>query len=275
MGRLFNDISNYIPFGKSVIQRRMSYKVGFFMRIVGGLIQVLIMYYLWVAIFNSSSSSIINGFNSSEIIVYVIMSYITSQIINVSMDWTISDDIITGSIATNLIKPISYEKRILSESIGQVVLNLSTISLPLWICFYIYKFISEGQMPPDIINILLYILSVILGYVVMFLFNFIFSISAFFVTYIWGFMMAKGILIKFFSGELIPIVFFPVALQGVLKYLPFSAMNYTPVMVYMGKLPQNELLFSLGIQLVWIIVLYIIFRLLWKKAIERVTVMGG
>ena len=65
MGRLFNDISNYIPFGKSVIQRRMSYKVGFFMRIVGGLIQVLIMYYLWVAIFNSSSSSIINGFNSS------------------------------------------------------------------------------------------------------------------------------------------------------------------------------------------------------------------
>lgn len=275
MRKILSDISNYVPFGRSVIQARMSYKVGFFMRIVGGLIQVLIMYYLWLAIFNSSSSDTINGFTSSEMIIYVIMSYITAQLISISNEWAIADDILTGSIATNLIKPIKYEKRILSESIGQVVLNVCTISIPVWICFYLYRFIAYKETPPSLSNILLFLVSAIFGFIIMFLFNFIFSISAFYVTYIWGFMLCKSIVINFFSGQLIPIVFFPKAMQGILKYLPFSGMNYTPVMIYMGKLSMNEILFSIGVQVVWIVILFLLYKILWGKAIKRVTVMGG
>lgn len=70
MKNLFSDMEEYFPFARSVIQRRMSYKIGFLMRIVGGLLQVLIMYYLWMAIFNSSPNGQIKGFTSSEMVVY-------------------------------------------------------------------------------------------------------------------------------------------------------------------------------------------------------------
>lgn len=65
MENLLKGISEYLPFTKGVIQRQMSYKIGFFMRTIGGLIQVLIMYYLWMAIFNSSPTGDINGFTFS------------------------------------------------------------------------------------------------------------------------------------------------------------------------------------------------------------------
>lgn len=275
MRSMSKGISKYTPFLKSTIQARMSYKFDFFMRIFGGLIQLMILYYLWMAIFNSSKTGVIEGFSSAEMIVYIIMTFITSQIINISIEWEIAEDIDRGDIAINLIKPISYEKKILAQSLGNVLINLVTISLPIWIIFYGYKVIKLGEELPNIENILLFILSLILGYLVMFLFNFIFAISAFFVTYIWGFMMCKEVIITFLSGQLIPIVFFPEVLQNILKYLPFSAMNYTPVMIYMGKMSTDEMFFNIGIQCIWLVILLITFRVLWSKAMKRVTVVGG
>lgn len=70
-------------------------------------------------------------------------------------------------------------------------------------------------------------------------------------------------------------IFFPLVLQGVLKYLPFSALNYTPVMIYMGKFNTNEIIFSIGVQVVWLIIFYVALKVLWKRAIKRLTVLGG
>lgn len=275
MKSLFVDISEYFPFARSVIQRRMSYKIGFVMRIIGGLLQVLIMYYLWMAIFNSSVTGQIKGFTSDEMVVYIIMSYITSQVININIEGIISFEIRDGSIAVNLIRPISYKKRILAESLGEVLLRSATVLLPLWIGFVIYKFASIRELPPNIGTILLFLLSLLLGYMIMFLFNFIFGLSAFFVTYIWGFMLCKGVILKFFSGELIPIIFFPSAVQKVLQYLPFSSINYTPVMIYMEKFTVNELVSALLIQIIWVVILFVAMNVLWKSAIKRLTVLGG
>ena len=275
MKRLLSDIEEYFPFTKSVIQRRMSYKIGFFMRIIGGLLQVLIMYYLWMAIFNSSISEEIKGFTSSEMVIYIVISYITSQIINITIEGTVASEIRDGSVAVNLIRPISYKKRVFSESLGEVLLRCITIILPLWSGFLIYRFITVRELPPNIGTIVLFLISLLLGYMIMFLFNFIFGLSAFFVTYIWGFMICKGVILRFFSGELIPIVFFPDAVQKALQYLPFSAINYTPVMIYMGKFTKDQLISALFVQAIWVIILFLLMNILWKSAIKRLTVLGG
>lgn len=275
MKNLFNGMEEYFPFARSVIQRRMSYKIGFLMRIVGGLLQVLIMYYLWMAIFNSSTNGQIKGFTSSEMVVYIIISYITAQVININIEGTIAYEIRDGSVAVNLIRPISYKKRVFAESLGEVLLRSLTTLLPLWIGFLVYRFVTIKELPPNIGTVLLFLLSLFLGYMIMFLFNFIFGLSAFFVTYIWGFMVCKGVILRFFSGELIPIVFFPSAVQKVLQYLPFSSINYTPVMIYMEKFTMNELISALCVQVVWVAILFVLMNVLWQSAIKRLTVLGG
>ncbi len=107
------------------------------------------------------------------------------------------------------------------------------------------------------------------------MFDFCFGMIAFFTTYIFGLLMVQEALLKFLTGELIPLSFFPGAVQKVFDFLPFSSMVYTPVMIYLGKYNNKELAFVLGRQAAWVIILYLLGSLIWKKVTRRLVVLGG
>ena len=107
------------------------------------------------------------------------------------------------------------------------------------------------------------------------LFDFCFGMVAFFTTYIFGMLMAKTALLSFLTGQLIPLSFFPEAVQRAFDFLPFSSMIYAPVMVYLGKYQGTELLFILGRQFVWVVILYLLGSYIWKRVTNRLVVLGG
>ena len=124
-------------------------------------------------------------------------------------------------------------------------------------------------------NILLYILSIVMSLGIYLLFDFCFGMIAFTTTYMFGMNMAKNALLGFLSGQLIPISFFPEAVQTVFAFLPFSSMVYTPVMIYLGKYVGGELLFVLARQAFWVVFLYAFGSFLWSKITKRLIVLGG
>ena len=58
-------------------------------------------------------------------------------------------------------------------------------------------------------------------------------------------------------------------------FLPFSSMIYTPVMIYLEKYSQKELAFVLFRQAAWVVLLYVLGSLIWKKVTSRLVVLGG
>ena len=50
---------------------------------------------------------------------------------------------------------------------------------------------------------------------------------------------AKYWLIELLSGLLIPMSFFPMAVQVILAWLPFEHIAYTPLQIYLGKLDSR------------------------------------
>lgn len=270
-----NIISEYWPFAKSEIQRNLAYRLSFFMNVLGGILQVIIIYYLWLAIFNSSGSQDINGFSRVEMVTYIFISFITSRAIAQNIDDFIGFEVKHGDVAMNLIRPIDYMKRVGAISVGNLILQTVIIFIPLWITFIIFRFFVLGEALPSIFTLMWFFLSLLLSFIILFLMNFCFGLTSFFVTYIWGVQVCKNALIKMLSGEIIPLVFFPVWLQSIFKILPFGSLNYTPVMIYMEKYKGNEVINSILIQLAWVIVLYLIMKWCWKKAILRLTIMGG
>ena len=107
------------------------------------------------------------------------------------------------------------------------------------------------------------------------MFDFCFGMIAFFTTYIFGLSMAKEALLSFLTGQLIPISLFPVAIQKVFEYLPFSSMIYTPVMIYLGKYTGQELMFVLLKQAAWVAILYALGNIIWNRVTKRLVVLGG
>ena len=64
---------------------------------------------------------------------------------------------------------------------------------------------------------------------------------------------------------------------GVIAYcLPFQAMYNTPSAIYSGMFASDrEVLLHLGLQVLWIVFFLLVNKLLWKKALNRVTIFGG
>lgn len=265
----------YWPFAKSEIQRALAYRISFFGYILGDILQIVVAFYLWAAIFNSSTNSTINGFTKNDMIVYVVMSFITAMTIGSGTEWVVAGEVQSGEIAINLIRPINYKLRLIAQSIGSITWQFIAIFLPIWIGMVGIRYFTLGELPPSIGTIGIYLLSLIFSFTIWFLFNFCFGLMAFFVTYIWGLNVFKETVVKFVSGAIIPIIFFPMWFQNFLVFLPFGSINYTPVMIYLNKYTGYETLKVLGIQVIWIIILYLLSNYFWGKAIKKLTIMGG
>lgn len=265
----------YFPFSKNAIQSIMSYRLDFFMVTIGFLISVFVNYYLWNAIFRSSGKSTLAGFTLSQMIIYIFMIEVTSRLIRSNTDFIVGTEVREGNIAMNLIKPVNYKLRLLFEAAGNIIQQAVTGAIPLWIVLVLVRFFTLGETPPSIGTIGIYLISIVMSFLLMFLFNFCFGLLAFYTTSVWGMRLSKAALLGIMSGQLIPLAFFPLAVQKVLMWLPFSSMLYTPVMIYIGKINGFEALTSLGIQLLWIVIFAILSSWGWNRAIKRLTILGG
>ena len=263
----------YLPFVSNEIKAAMAYKYAFFITLLSRFLTAIVTYYLWSAIYASSPSPVLAGFTAQEMSAYVIVNFLTTTIVAASSGgiWQMARDITDGSIAMNLLKPINYQGICISRSLGSLVVDSLVYGLP-----FLIIFAMTGLLPvPGVTTVLLYIASILLSFLVLYFFSFCFATLAFYTTYYFGINLAKDVLVQFFSGSLIPLAFFPPAIGDVLRILPFASVNYTPVMIYLGKVSGREALLSIGLQAVWIAVLWGLGQLIWRHVTKRLIILGG
>lgn len=265
----------YMPFAANELKRQLAYKGAFYLFIFISLFGSFISYFLWMAIYGSSENQILGGLTKNEMVVYVFMVYVTSSLVTISISDWVSDDVVKGTVAMNLIKPMDYRASLISRALGDVVYRFLFPGVFIWIGLEVYKVSVLGMPLTDWKHILLYIISCIMSFLIYVLFDFCFGMIAFFTTYIFGMLMAKEALLSFLTGQLIPLAFFPAGVQKVFDFLPFSSMVYTPVMIYLGKYQGNELLFVLVRQFAWVVILYVLGNIIWKRVTKRLVVLGG
>lgn len=265
----------YMPFASNELKQQLAYKGAFYLFILADIFGVFISYYLWMAIYGSSEKPALGGLTQNEMIVYVFMAYVTASIDLASISTRVSEDVVKGTVAMNLIKPIDYRLSLISIALGDLIYHFLVPSVFIWIGLEIYKVTVLGLAPVTVDRVLLYLLNVMMSFLIYVLFDFCFGMIAFFTTYIFGMQMAKGALLSFLTGHLIPISFFPLSIQKVFEFLPFSSMIYTPVMIYLGKYTGNMLIFVLVRQMAWVVFLYLAGSLIWKKVTQRLVVLGG
>ena len=77
------------------------------------------------------------------------------------------------------------------------------------------------------------------------------------------------------SGSLLPLEFFPEALRGVLRALPFAAISDSPMRLLVGAADVSQALQAVVLQAVWLCVLYAGGRVLMQHGIRKCMVQGG
>ena len=174
-----------------------------------------------------------------------------------------------------LLKPVNTDLSYMFTELGTVFMKLVVLLIPMILGLEIYRYCATGNVMFNVGNFLLYLLSAVLAYIISFRVNLCFGFIAFYVKNLWGIGILKNSIIGFLSGSLIPLAFMPDGLRVCLEYMPFASMSYTPVMIYMGKYGTYEIIFRLGLQIVWSVLLYGLSKLIWLGAIKRLCVQGG
>ena len=57
--------------------------------------------------------------------------------------------------------------------------------------------------------------------------------------------------------------------------LPFQGMIHTPLLIYLGAAGERELWAALLLQAAWVLILGVLVRLLWARALRAAEMHGG
>jgi ABC-2 type transport system permease protein len=274
-------LNRYIPFAKAGMKGFLAYKAQVFLWLFISLIEVLFVVFLYHAIYRNSPdgiNSVINGFTFSEMVLYMITSFVFSFVVFESdTSWNIYHDIKEGTIANTLTKPVSYRLRYLFTCFGDVFIGAIFVMLPLLVVTYSI-FIGLGLISISIsmmlINLLFFVIFLLIALVINDSICYLVGLLTFYTEHMFGLNMFKYSLQTFLSGVTIPLSY--MGIFGVIfSYTPFAFLNSTPVLIIMGKVEITRILLYLGVAIFWLVIIEVFNKLLFNHCIKKVTVQGG
>ena len=261
---------SYFPIARATYMIGIVYRFGFLFTIVGNIVYLGVAYYLWKSIYSFSDT--IRGLTFNETFLYVGLGSAIFILLKTYADWFIHYEIREGIIANYLTKPLDFQLYNLFANLGSFVLNLTAITLP---TVLLLVFVFKVKMTIGA-GLFLFPISLLLAFLISFSIDYFIGLMGFYSESVWGLSTTKEIIVTVFSGALIPLQFFPEAMQRVLFWLPFQAIYHTPIMM-LTKPDQSISVFlpMMAVQLAWAIILFIAARLFYNQAIKVLRIAGG
>lgn len=259
----------YFAFAKKSFLGRSAYRFNHWMSIFNTCLQIFIFWGIYKALYGGRAE--VDGITMSMVTTNFILSMGLGAVFYVD-DYFLPSKIGDGSISNELLRPVSFKGRMLAENAGNAVFNLLFHFVPA----LLVAVVTIGiQAPASGAMFFFFLLSALLGYGVLWTISFAAQMTAFWLINIWSLVTIKNVFINVLSGSMIPLWFMPEWMSGVLKFTPFSSIYFTPVQIYLGQLSYVQIAQKCGVQVVWIVLIYLLGNLLWMRGQKKLVVQGG
>lgn len=263
-------MSRYLAVTRGGFMLGIVYRFTFIFTLLGNIIYLGVAYYLWSSIF--THADVIRGMTFNETYLYVGLGSSVFVLLKTYTDWFIHGDIREGTIANYLIKPVDVGTYYMFSSLGLFLFNLVIITIP---TFLLLSFVFKVQFSIGP-GLLFFPFSIFLAYLITYSIDYFVGLFGFYTESVWGLSTTKEIIITVFSGALIPLQFFPEAIQKILYLLPFQAMFHTPItMITQPNQDISVLLQKILVQIFWVGFTFIAAKLFYKQAVKVLRISGG
>lgn len=246
-----------------------AYRSTFITGMLANFIQAIVLYYVWKSIF--AYQEVVNGYTWEIMRQYVFVAFLCNSVFSMGFEMSIAERIVKGDIILDLLKPLSYRGMLFFRMLGTAGMEFAATFLLVG-CIYLAV---NGTQYLNVIRIILFLISLILGMGVKFCIQYIFSLMCFYTDNSYGVTKAREILTNFFSGALIPLAMFPGILKEIVNYLPFQRIIYTPCCIFIGTFSIRDSVINILLQFIWILLLSLIGTVLGKKAFGVISMYGG
>lgn len=190
-------------------------------------------------------------------------------------DSELFNQITNGDIAYELCRPSDLYGLWYAKLIGQ---RLSGAILRCFPIILIATFLPKPyrfSLPADGISFILFLITITLALLLIVAISMLIYIFTFYTMSPTGSLLMIAVAGEFFSGLIIPVPLMPSILRKIVYLLPFRYTSDLPFRLYAGNIGLKEGLLSIGVQLVWILILVWLGRFLMKRAFKKIVVQGG
>lgn len=187
----------------------------------------------------------------------------------------IFETINNGNLAYELCRPIHIYDMWFARS---VALRLSRALLRCIPIFAVAAFLPKGYglgLPASMTAFLWFLITLIFGLLVMVALNILVYVTSLFTISGDGLRILFCSVVEIFSGQIIPLPFFPEKVQRILELNPFASMGNVPFRIYSGNLAGREMNRAIVIQALWLAALIGIGRLIGARGERKAIVQGG
>jgi ABC-2 type transport system permease protein len=258
----------YIEFAKKAFAREATYRIEVLTEIGSLVLRVYILRSLWTALYAQNAAPVNLPLHS--MITYATVAMLMSLILEVDGTRLIREKIREGTIATDLMKPISVPFYFFSDGVGQTLLH-AVLVIPSLLCALLLVHIDV----PPAATFGVFLVAFLIGYGVNFFLNFLMNSIAFWTLETFAAQLIVRWASDLLSGQIIPLTLFPGILGRIVFALPFAAIYSTPLLIYVGVIPPSQWVASIAAQLAWLILFAALSTFVWRAAANRVVIQGG
>jgi len=259
--------ATFAKFASVSFQKQITYRFDYFVAVLNGFLFVFIFTSVWKSVFAKTGPS--GGFTPESIVTYAVLAMVIR--ISFSMDdTTIYNKVRDGSVAMDLIRPVSFYAMNLAECFGYSAFHLIARGIPI---FIVSALLFGVQIPAE--QLPLAAVSLVMAYLILFMLNFATGLLSFWVIEIFPFMLLKYGLLNFLSGGIVPMDFFPAVVRPYLALLPFQHIFYTPTAILTGHVANRAAMVMIAEQAAWAAVLAGICALMWRAGRNKLVIQGG
>jgi ABC-2 type transport system permease protein len=224
---------------------------------------------LWQVTYGDTGATQLGGLTLPQMLWYLVMTEtLTLSAPRVAPE--IDQDVRTGALAVQLIRPLSYPLARLWSTLGE---RLVRFGLNLVVGAAI-ALLLVGPIAFSVGGLLLFLLALPFAFTLDFLGQFLIGMGAFWLEDTSGLLLIYSRITMILGGMLIPLELFPQAVQPWLRALPFSSIIYGPARMFVH--PDAAFLRDLIVrQGLAIVVLAGAVALVYRAGIRRIHANGG
>ena len=259
----------YLGIGIAQIKTRLAYSSSIWANILMNTSLMVVMVYFWQAVYAGQAE--IKGQSLEETINYILLARMLVGFTNTNLFLLMSHLLYKGLIVIELLRPLDFQTRCFAIVLGRWTVELC-FSLPIWL---IISKLYGLKLPNEPLAYLYFLLSLLLGMAIIFLFDWILACALFSTLDPWGMKWLRDAIATFLGGAFIPLSFMPIWLRNIAEVFPFSQVIFVPVAFLSGTTPLSAAPKVFLIQVCWLVGLYFLSRLVFTVVIRKVTVQGG
>lgn len=254
----------------ATISQQLAYVKGAYIGIASTALQIVILFFLWQVVYAGKDS--LNGMTHSQMNSYLILSQAISMQFAFGLNNKVADDIYSGNITFDLLRPISYMKYCAAIKFGY---SASVIFLR-WPAIFLISIVFFGfGLPASLIHFFAFLVSLLLSFLLLFYVEFMVGLISFYTLNKYGVRTLKDALLAFLSGTLVPLSFLPGWLRIFTMALPFQYTVSVPANLYIGVIPLEQIPITLMNEIIWIVFLYLMAKGFYTISIKKITIQGG